>query len=85
MNPRATTPITHIIHLIGCDDYTRIPFLCNAAEIPTLICLAREINNAAYGCKPTMEIYQAEASEDDDWNAIEDHAGRRWTEGKQIG
>ncbi|MDK7139695.1 hypothetical protein QP414_10330 [Corynebacterium simulans] len=81
MNTKQTT---YIIDVIGCDDYTTIPFTCTPGELPTLVSLAKEINKEGGGCKPIFHVYKALPADEDDCEVFEDAAGNRWTQGGYI-
>lgn len=83
MNTKQTT---YIIDVIGCDDYTTIPFMCTPDELPTLISLAKEINKEGGGCKPTFHVYKALPVDEDDYgyDLVKDAAGNRWMGGDRI-
>ena len=83
MNAKQTT---YIIDVIGCDDYTTIPFMCTPGELPTLVSLAKEINKEGGGCKPTFHVYKALPVEEDEdgYYEVKDAAGNLWMEGDRI-
>lgn len=82
MNTKQTT---YIIDVIGCDDYTTIPFMCIPGELPTLVSLAKEINEEGGGCKPTFRVSKAlPADEYDYYYDVKDAAGNRWMKGDRI-
>ena len=81
MNTKQTT---YIIDVIGCDDYTLIPFMCIPGELPTLVSLAKEINKEGGGCKPTFRVYKALPANEDDYGSVKDAAGNHWVEGDRI-
>lgn len=79
-----TKQTTYIIDVIGCDDYTTIPFICAPGELPTLVSLAKEINKEGGGCKPTFHVCKALPADEDGYYAVKDAAGNRWMEGDRI-
>lgn len=83
MNTKQTT---YIIDVIGCDDYTTIPFMCTPGELPTLVSLAKEINKEGGGCKPTFHVCKAlpVAENEGDYGSVKDAAGNRWMKGDRI-
>lgn len=81
MNTKQTT---YIIDVVGCDDYTLVPFTCTPGELPTLVSLAKEINKEGGGCKPTFHVYKALPADEDDYEAVEDAAGNHWVQGGYI-
>lgn len=81
MNTKQTT---YIIDVIGCDDYTTIPFMCIPGELPTLVSLAKEINKEGGGCKPTFAVYKALPVDEGDYYDVKDAAGNCWMKGDRI-
>lgn len=84
IDPIRKEPTTYIIKLLGCDDYTAIPYLVLGGELPALLTLARQLNEEGGGCKSTMSISTAEPAEEDDYDALTDAAGNRWVGGVRI-